>query len=182
MSSVFIDHQPASHIIRPGNGIVASYTDSAPSEFDLPKYAIGLICTQDDQAASQVIALGSFRRSVRVTSFSRRYEISNLSALRNPVSLEYLYNALPSQIKRHVAPALSSKRALPDGSSVAVLRALTNLAQDAADLIARASGFPLSPSQATPGRNALLAKRRMLLWLSLSFLGSAETLGRLVGN
>ncbi|WP_213454695.1 hypothetical protein [Rhizomonospora bruguierae] len=180
MAAIFIDHQPRDHIAFNNKLVRDSYTDSAPIGIDLPKYAVAVICVRSSSEPMSVeaIAIGSFRRSVRVTSFARRYEVSGISLLRRPVLLEAVLERVSPQIKPHVAPARTAKSALPEGSSTAVVRALSELTSDAADLIEKASGYPTGTRQITEARRTLLAEEKDTLGLIAEISG----LGRRIGQ
>lgn len=180
MVAIFIDHQPKERITSNNALQRDSYSDGAPIAIDLPKYAVAVICSPSSAASSAVeaIAIGSFRRSVQVTSFDRRYEISGISLLRYPVPLEHAIQRVSPQIKPHLTPALTAKTALPDGTSAAVIAALSELTSDAASLIERASGHPTSTSEATAARRTLLAEEKD----SLGLIAEISGLGRRLGD
>jgi hypothetical protein len=125
-----------------------------------------------------IIGIGSFRRSARVTTFARRYEVSAVSALETPVSISRIYQELPSQSKPHFSPALTEKKALAEATSQSFIRALSQAANDAAEMIERASGFSGEIGQLTPARSALLAEEKDAFGLIADLAG----LGREVGG
>jgi len=168
---IFVDHQPLRRITSGRVRAMNNYTDGAPVEEKLPKYAVAAICSPIQDGGLSVIAIGAFRRSVRVTSFSRRYEISAISLLQAPVPLAAIMERLTPQIKAHVAPALTAKRALPDGTSTACKEALTYLAPDAEELIERAAGSPRSVEDLSPARRNLLAEEKDALGLVAELAG-----------
>ncbi|GLY98779.1 hypothetical protein [Actinoplanes sp. NBRC 103695] len=180
MTAIFIDHQPRDRIAFNDKLVRDSYTDSAPIGNDLPKYAVAVICARSSSEATSVeaIAIGSFRRSVRVTSFARRYEVSGISLLRRPVQLEAVLDRVSPQIKPHVASARTAKSALPEGSSTAVVRVLSDLTSDAADLIEQASGYPTGTRQITEARRTLLAEEKDTLGLIAEISGLGRRLGQ----
>jgi hypothetical protein len=181
MTAIFIDHQPRGHIAYNDQLVRDSYTDSAPIGNDLPKYAVAVICAQSssgDPASVEAIAIGSFRRSSRVTSFARRYEVSGISLLSRPVSLAAVLDRVSPQMKPHVAPARTAKSALPEGSSTAVVRVLSELSSDAAELIEQASGYPTGTRQITEARRTLLAEEKDTLGLVAEISGLGRRLGQ----
>lgn len=180
MTAIFIDHQPKDRIATNGTLIRDSYTDGAPIGIQLPKYAVAVICSPslDEPPVVEAIAIGSFRRSVRVTSFARRYEVSGISLLRSPVPLDDVVAKVSPQIKPHVTPARAAKCALPEGSSDAVVRVLSELSDDAADLIGQASGHASSIRQITRARRTLLAEEKDTLGLIAEISGLGRRLGQ----
>ncbi|MFL6076884.1 MAG: hypothetical protein ACJ73S_26115 [Mycobacteriales bacterium] len=178
--AIFIDHQPKDHIAFGGTLMRDSYTDSAPIGLDLPRYGVAVICSPSPAAAQavEVVAVGSFRRSVRVTSFARRYEVSGISLLERPVPLDVVIDKVSPRIRPHVVPARTAKRALPEGSSNAVVRVLSELTGDAADLIEQASGYSAGIRQISEARRTLLAEEKDTLGLIAEISG----LGRGVGQ
>ena len=178
MVTIFIDHQPQRRVVANGRLVRNSYTDTAPSDVDLPSYAVAIVCTPGGDESSAVIAIGSFRRSARVTTFARRYEVSGISVLETPVNLNRIYHELPPQSKSHFLPALTEKRALADATSQHFIRALTQAADDTAEIIERASGFSGGRRQLTPARSTLLAEEKDTFGLIAELTG----LGREVGG
>ncbi|MET8354235.1 MULTISPECIES: hypothetical protein [unclassified Micromonospora] len=180
MPAIFIDHQPRGRIAFNDTLVRDSYTDSAPIDNDLPRYAVAVICSRSSSEPSSVeaIAIGSFRRSVRVTSFARRYEVSGISLLRRPVPLEAVLDRVSPQIKPHVAPAHTARSALPEGSSTAVVRVLSELTSDAAGLIEQASGYPIGTRRITEARRTLLAEEKDTLGLIAEISGLGRRLGQ----
>jgi hypothetical protein len=180
VTAIFIDHQPSDRIAFNGRLMRDSYTDSAPISLDLPKYAVAVICSPSpaETQAVEAIAIGSFRRSVRVTSFARRYEVSGISMLQRPVPLDVMIDNVSPQIKPHVVPARTAKRALPEGSSNAIVRLLNELTPDAADLIEQASGYPAGIGQISEARRTLLAEEKDTLGLIAEISGLGRRLGQ----
>ena len=178
MVTVFIDHQPPGCVVANRRLVRNIYTDTAPAEVQLPSYAVAIICTSDGNTDPAVIAIGSFRRSARVTTFARRYEVSAISAMETPVSLNRIYQELPPQSKHYFSPALTEKWVLAEATSDNFISVLSQAADDAAEMIERASGFPRGLSQLTPARSALLAEEKDAFGLIADLTG----LGRHVGG
>ncbi|MGH3660503.1 MAG: hypothetical protein ACRDTQ_01415 [Micromonosporaceae bacterium] len=166
MLPIFVDHQPVGRVARGGVLHRDSYTDTTPVEDELPKYAVAAICSPTQDAESAVVAIGTFRRGIRVTSFSRRYEIAEISLLQRPVPTANIAERLSPQTKPHIASALTRKRALPKTSSISFKQALTDLAPDAADLIERAAGSPRGVEDLSIARRHLLAEEKDALGLA----------------
>ena len=91
MATLFIDHQPHNRIVF--NSVVRrdSYTDTVALEMQLPKYSVGVVCSAiPGTTGTSVVAVGGFRRSLRVTSYQRRYELSDIAVLDRPIPLQQL--------------------------------------------------------------------------------------------
>lgn len=162
MVTIFIDHQPMDRIAERGHPIRDSYTDGAPIEIELPKYAVAVICSPATATGQEpkVVAVGAFRRSLRVTSFARRYEVSNISILENPVPVANIVTHLPPQAKTHIVPALASKKPLPKKSSETFCKILQMLSAETKEIIERAAGFTSTLHQISIGRRKLLAEEK----------------------
>jgi hypothetical protein len=160
MPAVFIDHQPSSHIGSTDRIRTTSYTDVIPSHLELPRYAVALICVIGGPNGPALIAIGAFRRGPRVTRWSRRYEVSGVSALRESVLLSRVVDELPGQAKPHVNRALSEKASLAPGSSRSVIQVVERLVEGSAELIAKASGFPSRLAEISRARSVLLAEEK----------------------
>jgi hypothetical protein len=170
---IFIDHQPRDHILSGSNLVRDYYTDRVGLEEDLPTRAVAMICVE-----GQVFAIGAFRRGMKITNWDRRYEISSISSLDSPVSLELVQSQLAPQVKSYFAPAKSRKAALPKGTSREFIRVISAISANAGSLIERSSGSPAGLDQMSERRRQLLAEERDMFGIIAELSG----LGREAGS
>lgn len=171
---IFVDHQDSHHLISGHRLIYNYYADRISLGVNLPRYAVAVICVNGGEAA----AIGTFRRGAQVTSFDRRYEISEISLLDQRVPLASAVERLLPQVKTHFASALSGKVMLPEGTSQDFIRVLSSMSANAGALIERAAGSPSSLSQASESRRLLLAEEKD----SLGVIADLAGLGRAAGS
>jgi hypothetical protein len=174
---IFVDHQDRSRILSSSGKLVRKYyTDRMELAVDLPGRAVAIVCID-----RQAVAVGSFRRSMKITSYDRRYEVSDINLLAQPVPLTTLYDSLPAQVKTYFSGAISQRMALPGATSRELARVISSMSPNASELIARASGSPARIDQVSISRLRLLAEEKDAVGLvsELSGLGRDQgSIGR----
>jgi hypothetical protein len=172
--NIFVDHRKASQILSRDRLFRDNYSDRVADGVELPSRAVAVICIE----GGSVVAIGAFRRGGRITTFDRRYEVSNLELLEQRVSLAGIQERLRPQLKSHLEPAISGKATLPNATSEDFARVLSLMSDGADALIERAGGSQQSIAAASESRRLLLAEEKDSFGLIADLCG----LGRGAGD
>lgn len=96
-----------------------SYTDVIDQQIAVPRHGLGIIAGRGEESSGRIYGVGAVHRGSRTATWVRRYRMTNIYILQNPISVEELQEhvdnigAIPQFMQRENFPSrLASTRDL----------------------------------------------------------------------